>query len=194
MSARRPGPISAMGRWPRTLSTIAGGCGAADSQSWAPARFFPALLERRRRVDKCLFVVVTEAYRHGTSTRKVDDLVKALGAIAGCDSLSWPQRAGIANYRCTLISDEPVIRLGRCPFLVVFRRALGGFGAGERRGSVWRWDVKISRADSMTRCCSPTRRNLGAIRSGPANLRSGTRCVAAVCAQVQPARLTPPVV
>jgi putative transposase len=45
--------------------------------------FFPSLLERRRRVDQALFVVVMEAYLHGVSTRKVDDLVKALGADSG---------------------------------------------------------------------------------------------------------------
>ena len=45
--------------------------------------FFPALLERRRRIDQALFAVVMEAYLHGVSTRKVDDLVKALGADAG---------------------------------------------------------------------------------------------------------------
>ena len=45
--------------------------------------FFPSLLERRRRVDQALFAVVMEAYLHGVSTRKVDDLVKALGADAG---------------------------------------------------------------------------------------------------------------
>lgn len=42
--------------------------------------YFPSLLERRRRVDQALFAVVMEAYVHGVSTRKVDDLVKALGA------------------------------------------------------------------------------------------------------------------
>src|SRR6187200_1835534 len=45
--------------------------------------FFPSLLERRRRVDQALFAVVMEAYLHGISTRKVDDLVKALGADTG---------------------------------------------------------------------------------------------------------------
>ena len=45
--------------------------------------FFPALLERRRRIDQALFAVVMEAYLHGVSTRKVDDLVKALGADSG---------------------------------------------------------------------------------------------------------------
>ena len=39
--------------------------------------FFPSLLERRRRVDQALFAVVMEAYLHGVSTRKVDDLVRA---------------------------------------------------------------------------------------------------------------------
>src|SRR5215203_2349301 len=45
--------------------------------------FFPSLLEPRRRIDRALLAVVMEAYVHGTSTRKVDDLVKALGVDAG---------------------------------------------------------------------------------------------------------------
>jgi len=45
--------------------------------------FFPSLLERRRRIDQALFAVVMEAYVTGTSTRKVDDLVVAMGADAG---------------------------------------------------------------------------------------------------------------
>jgi putative transposase len=45
--------------------------------------FFPALLEPRRRIDRALLAVVMETYVHGTSTRKVDDLVKALGVDAG---------------------------------------------------------------------------------------------------------------
>jgi len=48
--------------------------------------FFPSLLERRRRVDQALFAVVMEAYLHGVSTRKVDDLVRALGADSGTPS------------------------------------------------------------------------------------------------------------
>ena len=45
--------------------------------------FFPSILERRRRIDRALFAVVMEAYVHGVSTRKVDDLVAALGAGTG---------------------------------------------------------------------------------------------------------------
>src|SRR5688572_18908461 len=41
--------------------------------------FFPALLEPRRRAERALTAVVQEAYVHGVSTRRVDDLVKALG-------------------------------------------------------------------------------------------------------------------
>jgi transposase-like protein len=41
------------------------------------------LLERRRRIDRALFAVVMEAYVHGISTRKVDDLVQALGVGSG---------------------------------------------------------------------------------------------------------------
>lgn len=70
------------GSRPRTLTTTAG-----DLELTIPklrqGTFFPALLERRRRVDQALFAVVMEAYLHGVSTRKVDDLVKALGADSG---------------------------------------------------------------------------------------------------------------
>jgi hypothetical protein len=70
------------GRRPRVLTTTAG-----DLELRIPKlrtdSFFPSLLERRRRVDQALFAVVLEAYLHGVSTRKVDDLVKALGAARG---------------------------------------------------------------------------------------------------------------
>src|SRR5262249_23157324 len=39
--------------------------------------------ERRRRIDRALYAVVMEAYVHGVSTRKVDDLVAALGLESG---------------------------------------------------------------------------------------------------------------
>jgi putative transposase len=66
----------------RLLSTKAG-----DVQLQIPklrkGSFFPAVLERRRRIDRALYAVVMEAYVHGVSTRKVDDLVQALGLEAG---------------------------------------------------------------------------------------------------------------
>jgi putative transposase len=41
--------------------------------------YFPSLLEPRRRAERALSAVVQEAYVHGVSTRKVDEVVKALG-------------------------------------------------------------------------------------------------------------------
>jgi len=45
--------------------------------------FFPSLLEPRRRIDVALHAVVMQAYVEGVSTRKVDDLVAALGISSG---------------------------------------------------------------------------------------------------------------
>jgi putative transposase len=41
--------------------------------------YFPSLLEPRKRAERALVAVVREAYVQGVSTRRVDDLVKALG-------------------------------------------------------------------------------------------------------------------
>jgi hypothetical protein len=63
--------------------------------------FFPSLLEPRRRVDRALWAVIMTAHVTGTSTRKVDDLVKALG----CES-------GVSKFRPLLRSDGPGSREG----------------------------------------------------------------------------------
>jgi putative transposase len=41
--------------------------------------FFPSLLEPRRRIDVALHAVIMQAYVEGVSTRRVDDLVVAMG-------------------------------------------------------------------------------------------------------------------
>ena len=46
--------------------------------------YYPSLLEPRRPAEKALLAVVQEAYLKGVSTRKVDDLLKALG-LTGID-------------------------------------------------------------------------------------------------------------
>ncbi len=45
--------------------------------------FFPSILAGRWRIDRVLFAVVMEACAHGVSTRKLDDLVQALGPEPG---------------------------------------------------------------------------------------------------------------
>jgi putative transposase len=66
----------------RLLSTPAGDVELAIPKL-REGSFFPSLLERRRRIDRALYAVVMEAYVHGVSTRKVDDLVNALGVGTG---------------------------------------------------------------------------------------------------------------
>lgn len=46
--------------------------------------YFPSLLEPRKRSEQALLAVIQEAYVKGVSTRKVDDLVQALG-LSGVD-------------------------------------------------------------------------------------------------------------
>jgi putative transposase len=70
------------GHRPKLISTAAGDVELAIPKL-RRGSFFLSLLERRRRIDRALYAVVMEAYVHGISTRKVDDLVKALGAASG---------------------------------------------------------------------------------------------------------------
>ena len=66
----------------RVLSTPAGDVELRIPKLRAGS-FFPSLLEPRRRVDRALWAVIMTVYVTGTSTRKVDDLVRALGVDSG---------------------------------------------------------------------------------------------------------------
>ena len=66
------------GSRPRTWDTRMGTIELAIPKV-RPGTYFPSLLQPRRRAEHALLAVVQEAYVHGVSTRKVDDLVKALG-------------------------------------------------------------------------------------------------------------------
>jgi len=76
--------------------------------------YFPSLLEPRRRAERALHAVVVEAYVKGVSTRKVDDLVRALGI----DGISRSEVSRI----CKVLDDEVRDFLARpieqeCPYL-----------------------------------------------------------------------------
>src|SRR6266540_906850 len=76
--------------------------------------YFPSLLEPRRRAEKALHAVVVEAYVKGVSTRKVDDLVRALGI----DGISRSEVSRI----CRSLDEEVKAFLHRpieteCPYL-----------------------------------------------------------------------------
>ncbi len=79
--------------------------------------FFPSLLEPRRRIDKALWAVVMEAYVHGVSTRKVDDLVQALGIEAGISKSEVSRICGELDAVVAEFRDRP---LGHVEFPYVF--------------------------------------------------------------------------
>ncbi len=104
------------GHRPKLLSTPAG-----DVEIGIPklreGSFFPELLEPRRRIDKALWAVIMTAYVTGTSTRKVDDLVKALG----CDS--GVSKSTVSRICKTIDADVAVLRTRRLdhqPFVYVW--------------------------------------------------------------------------
>jgi transposase-like protein len=70
--------------------------------------FFPSLLEPRRRIDKALWAVVMEAYVHGVSTRKVDDLVQALGIEAGISKSEVSRICGELDAVVAEFRDRPL--------------------------------------------------------------------------------------
>jgi len=70
------------GSRPRRVSSKAGDL-ALKIPKIRKGSFFPSILERRRRIDEALYAVVIGPQVHGVSTRKVDDLVHALGVDAG---------------------------------------------------------------------------------------------------------------
>jgi putative transposase len=96
------------GSRPRTISTTAGDLELRIPKLRAES-FFPALLERRRRVDQCLFAVVMQAYLHGTSTRKVDDLVKPLGADTGISKSEVSRICADLDTEVGAFRDRPLI-------------------------------------------------------------------------------------
>ena len=61
--------------------------------------YFPSLLEPRRRSERALLSVVQQAYVEGVSTRRVDDLVKALG----CEGISKSQVSRICQELDTVV-------------------------------------------------------------------------------------------
>jgi putative transposase len=81
--------------------------GVAHPQA-AGGSFFPALLEPRRRIDRALLAVVMEADVHATSTRKVDDLVKALGVDAGISESEVSRICGELDHEVAGFRSRPL--------------------------------------------------------------------------------------
>ena len=104
------------GHRPKLISTPAG-----DVEVGIPklrqGSFFPELLEPRRRIDRALWAVIMTAYITGTSTRKVDDLVKALGCDSGIS------KSSVSRICAQIDADVAVLRTRRLdhqPFVYVW--------------------------------------------------------------------------
>ena len=95
-------------RSPERVTTAMATATAPGTPGWAPwssismelhipklreGSYFPSLLEPRRRSEKALLAVIQQAYIEGVSTRRVDDLIKALG----CDGISSSQVSRICE-------------------------------------------------------------------------------------------------
>jgi transposase-like protein len=95
------------GKRSRLLSTKAG-----DVELQIPklrhGSFFPALLEPRRRLDRALWAVMMEAYVHGVSTRKVDNLVVALGIDSGISESEVSRICGEFDAVVAEFRDRPL--------------------------------------------------------------------------------------
>ena len=82
--------------------------------------YFPTLLEARRRSERALLAVVQQAYVEGVSTRRVDDLVKALG----CEGISKSQVSRICSELDAVVGSFLSRPLDSGPYRYVWLDAL----------------------------------------------------------------------
>jgi putative transposase len=95
--------------------------------------FFPSLLERRRRIDQALFAVVMEAYVTGTSTRKVDDLVPAIGADSGISRSEVSRICADLDIEVAAFRDRSLAGMA-FPYVFVDATFCKARTGGDRRG------------------------------------------------------------
>ena len=82
--------------------------------------YFPSLLEPRRRSERALLAVIQQAYVEGVSTRRVDDLVKALG----CEGISKSQVSRICQELDVVVDGFMGRPLGGGPYPYLWLDAL----------------------------------------------------------------------
>lgn len=75
-------------------------------------RYFPALLEPRRRSEQALLAVIQQAYVEGVSTRRVEDLVQALG----CEGISKSEVSRICQQLDVQVQAFCERPLDACPY------------------------------------------------------------------------------
>ena len=83
-------------------------------------RYLPAFLEPRRRAEQALLAVIQQAYIEGVSTRRVEDLVQALG----CDGISKSEVSRICQALDAQVQAFRERPLDQGPYVYVWLDAL----------------------------------------------------------------------
>ena len=94
--------------------------------------YFPVLLEPRRRAERALVAVVQEAYVQGVSTRRVDDLVQALGIQGVSKSQVSLLCTELDAERSSASAKVPAAGQGAPAEDLPYRVALGGCDLNRR--------------------------------------------------------------
>jgi len=71
--------------------------------------YFPSVLQRRRKSEAALAAVIQEAYVHGVSTRKVDELVRAMG-LDGIDKSAVSRICARLDEEVQRFKERPIRR------------------------------------------------------------------------------------
>jgi putative transposase len=102
-------------RWDTRAGTI-----SLDVPKLRHGSYMPGLLEPRRRVEQALVSVVCQAYIEGVSTRRVDDLVRAMGI----DGMSKSQVSLLARNLDERVAEFRSRPLDAGPYAYVWLDAL----------------------------------------------------------------------
>ena len=108
--------------------------------------YFPSLLEPRRRSERALLAVIQQAYVEGVSTRRVDDLVKALG----CEGISKSQVSRICQELDVVVDGFMGRPLGgpwTLPLTSAWWWRRPSMARASGRSSGWTW-VRVKTAPS----------------------------------------------
>ncbi len=93
------------GSRPRDFDTTAG-TAHLEIPKLRQGSFLPVLLEPRRRADRALVNVVAQAYLQGVSTRRVEDLVRAMG-VDGMDKSTVSRLAAVLDEDVRGFRERP---------------------------------------------------------------------------------------
>jgi transposase-like protein len=97
-------------RWDTRVGTI-----ELDVPRVRDGGYLPSLLEPRRRAERAMLTVIQEAYVGGMSTRRVDDLVRALG-IEGISKSEVSRICAALDTEVRAFRSRPLGELA-CPYL-----------------------------------------------------------------------------